>query len=88
MRAIIAGGTGFIGRELVRELREHGWDILILSRNPGKVAAGLAALVERHRPDEVILTGQIHDQAARLHSFEIAAEAMRKIGAPSPTAAG
>ncbi|WP_272698890.1 TIGR01777 family oxidoreductase [Desulfovibrio sp. Fe33] len=39
MRAIIAGGTGFIGRELVRELREHGWEILILSRNPGKVAA-------------------------------------------------
>jgi hypothetical protein len=39
VRAIIAGGTGFIGRELVRELREHGWEILILSRNPGKVAA-------------------------------------------------
>lgn len=39
MRAIIAGGTGFIGRELVRELREHDWEILILSRNPGKVAA-------------------------------------------------
>lgn len=39
MRAVIAGGTGFIGRELVRELREHGWEILILSRNPGKVAA-------------------------------------------------
>ncbi|WFS62706.1 TIGR01777 family oxidoreductase [Pseudodesulfovibrio thermohalotolerans] len=39
MRAIIAGGTGFIGRELVRELREHGWEILILSRNPGKVAS-------------------------------------------------
>jgi hypothetical protein len=39
VRAIIAGGTGFIGRELVRELREHGWEILILSRNPGKVAS-------------------------------------------------
>ena len=39
MRAIIAGGTGFIGRELVRELREHGWEIMVLSRNPGKVAA-------------------------------------------------
>ena len=29
------------------------------------------------RPDELILTGQIHDHAARLRSFEIAAEAMR-----------
>lgn len=38
MRAIIAGGTGFIGRELARELREHGWEIVVLSRNPGKVA--------------------------------------------------
>ncbi|RJL06966.1 LLM class flavin-dependent oxidoreductase [Paracoccus aestuarii] len=35
----------------------------------------LAALVDRHRPDEVILTGQIHDRTARLRSFEIAAEA-------------
>ncbi|MCJ2165625.1 TIGR01777 family oxidoreductase [Pseudodesulfovibrio sp. S3] len=39
MRAIIAGGTGFIGRALVRELKEHGWEIVVLSRNPGKVAA-------------------------------------------------
>ena len=37
---------------------------------------GLAAFIERHAPDEVILTGQIHDQPARLHSFEIAAEVM------------
>lgn len=39
MRAIIAGGTGFIGRALVRELKEHGWEIVVLSRRPGKVAA-------------------------------------------------
>ena len=30
-------------------------------------------------PDELILTGQIHDHAARLRSFEIAAEAMADI---------
>lgn len=35
----------------------------------------LAALVETHRPDEIILTGQVHDHAKRLRSFEIAAEA-------------
>ena len=28
------------------------------------------------RPDELILTGQIHDHAARLRSFEIAAEVL------------
>ncbi|WP_405405180.1 LLM class flavin-dependent oxidoreductase [Paracoccus sp. Ld10] len=35
----------------------------------------LERLVETYRPDEVILTGQIHDHTARLRSFEIAAEA-------------
>ncbi|MEF2548399.1 LLM class flavin-dependent oxidoreductase [Aurantimonas sp. E1-2-R+4] len=39
----------------------------------------LARFVETYAPDEVILTGQIHDHAARKRSFEIAAEAMREI---------
>ena len=51
--------------------------------SPDRVAAELSALIDRHRPDEVILTGQIHDHAARLRSFEIAAEAMQAIGARS-----
>ncbi|MFH1915416.1 MAG: TIGR01777 family oxidoreductase [Pseudomonadota bacterium] len=38
MRAIIAGGTGFIGQALVAELRGAGWEIVVLSRSPGKVA--------------------------------------------------
>ncbi|QDC09609.1 LLM class flavin-dependent oxidoreductase [Oceanicola sp. D3] len=40
------------------------------------VAAKLDALIARYAPDEVILTGQIHDHAARLRSFEIAAEVL------------
>ncbi|WP_295044522.1 LLM class flavin-dependent oxidoreductase [uncultured Paracoccus sp.] len=39
----------------------------------------LQALIARYRPDEVILTGQIHDHQARLHSFRIAAEVMRSL---------
>ena len=39
----------------------------------------LAALIDSHRPDEVILTGQIHDHQARLRSFLIAAEAMKQL---------
>ncbi|WP_410217061.1 LLM class flavin-dependent oxidoreductase [Paracoccus sp. (in: a-proteobacteria)] len=35
----------------------------------------LAQLVETYRPDELILTGQIHDHKARLRSFELAAQA-------------
>jgi luciferase family oxidoreductase group 1 len=46
--------------------------------SPGTVREGLRAFVERHRPDELILTGQIHDHAARLRSFEIAAEVLRE----------
>lgn len=38
MRAIIAGGTGFIGQALVSELKDNGWEIVVLSRSPGKVA--------------------------------------------------
>lgn len=40
-----------------------------------RVRDQLSRLVETYRPDEVILTGQIHDHTARLRSFEIAAEA-------------
>ena len=43
---------------------------------PGRVRDRLAALIGRYRPDEVILTGMIHDPAARLRSFALAAEAM------------
>jgi luciferase family oxidoreductase group 1 len=39
------------------------------------VRAGLEALTERTGADEIILTAQIYDHAARLHSFEIAAQA-------------
>ena len=38
MRAIIAGGTGFIGQALAAELKANGWEIVVLSRAPGKVA--------------------------------------------------
>ncbi|MBB3948954.1 LLM class flavin-dependent oxidoreductase [Aureimonas jatrophae] len=48
--------------------------------DPAEVREGLASLVSRYRPDEIILTGQIHDHAARLRSFTIAAEAMASLG--------
>ncbi|MFS4579977.1 LLM class flavin-dependent oxidoreductase [Phaeobacter sp. C3_T13_0] len=43
------------------------------------VAADLSAIVEHYQPDEVIITGQIHDHDARLRSFEIAAEVLSTI---------
>ncbi|MEN9061763.1 LLM class flavin-dependent oxidoreductase [Ponticoccus litoralis] len=51
---------------------------------PAQVREQIGRLVETHRPDEVILTGQIHDHAARLRSFEIAAEVLQGCGAAVP----
>ena len=47
--------------------------------SPDTVKAQLAALIARHQPDEIMLTGMIHDHAARLRSFRIAAEAMAAV---------
>jgi len=40
-----------------------------------------AKLIEAYQPDEVMISGQIHDPAARIRSFEIAAEVMQSLGA-------
>jgi luciferase family oxidoreductase group 1 len=44
-----------------------------------QVRGQLRQLIDTYQPDEVILTGQIHDHAARLRSFEIAAEVMQNL---------
>ncbi len=40
-----------------------------------EIKAGIAEFVARHRPDELMLTGNLFDHAARLESFAIAARA-------------
>ena len=47
--------------------------------SPETVQAQLTALIDRYQPDEVILSGQIHDHAARVRSLQIAAEVMTTI---------
>ncbi|MCW1919431.1 LLM class flavin-dependent oxidoreductase [Rhodobacter sp. KR11] len=49
--------------------------------SPATVQSRLKALIARHQPDEVILTGMTHSHAARLDSFRIGAEAMQALGA-------
>ncbi len=51
---------------------------------PETVRQQIEGFVARYRPDELILTGQIHDHVARLRSFEIVAEALG--GAPTDKA--
>ena len=43
--------------------------------DPQQVGEGLAAFAARHRPDEMMLTANIFDHAARLRSFELAMQA-------------
>ena len=47
---------------------------------------GLSQIVARYRPDELMVTGMIHDHAARVRSFEIAAAALSDIQATSQAA--
>lgn len=44
--------------------------------DPATVKSQLEQFRAQYTPDEMILTGQIHDHAARLRSFEIAAEVL------------
>jgi len=40
MKIVIAGGTGFVGEPLVRQLIARGDDVAVLSRHPARVKAG------------------------------------------------
>jgi luciferase family oxidoreductase group 1 len=48
---------------------------------PAVVERGLRALIAETAADELMVTGQIFDHAARLRSFEIAAEVHDRLGA-------
>jgi luciferase family oxidoreductase group 1 len=45
--------------------------------SPQTVRSGISGFIERTRPDELIVTSQVFDHAARLRSFEIAADILR-----------
>jgi luciferase family oxidoreductase group 1 len=48
--------------------------------SPSTVEAWVRDFVARHRPDELIVTANIHDPAARLRSYELAMQALGAIG--------
>jgi luciferase family oxidoreductase group 1 len=45
--------------------------------SPATVRRGIQAFVDEHRPDELLLTANVFDHAARLRSFELAIQACR-----------
>ncbi|MBE1160833.1 LLM class flavin-dependent oxidoreductase [Dyella acidiphila] len=46
---------------------------------PDTVRAGLAAFIERHRPDELMITANVFDHAQRKRSFELAMQAREQL---------
>jgi len=66
----------------LREMVDEALSVTAVG-SPDTVRKALLGFVERYEPEELILTGQIHDHRARLRSFEIAAQVM---GSPAADA--
>lgn len=85
-----AGTPGPLPRPVER-LEDHldpGWISVAQSRftvsaigSEATVKTQMAALLERYKPDEVIVNAQIWDHEARLKSVEIGARVLRALGA-------
>ncbi|MEW6568994.1 MAG: NAD-dependent epimerase/dehydratase family protein [Chloroflexota bacterium] len=68
MRVLVTGGTGFIGRSLVRGALGRGWEVVVLARRPEALAArSLAALGAR------LVMGDLTDRGSSRAAFEVAA---------------
>jgi nucleoside-diphosphate-sugar epimerase len=81
MKVFVTGGTGFIGGEIVRQLRQRGDDVVCLARSPekgAKVAALGAELVAGDLGDEAALRAGMEGCDAVIH-----AAAMYEIGIPA-----
>jgi dihydroflavonol-4-reductase len=81
VKVFVTGGTGFIGGEVVRQLRERGDEVACLVRSPGK-AASLSALGCE------LVAGDLGDEAAIRKGMEgcdaaIHAAAMYEVGIPA-----
>jgi nucleoside-diphosphate-sugar epimerase len=81
MKVFVTGGTGFIGGEVVRQLRERGDDVVCLARNPEK-AAKLSAqgcqIVSGDLGDAEVIRGGMEGCDAVVH-----AAAMYEVGIPA-----
>jgi hypothetical protein len=47
--------------------------------SPSTVKTQLSAIIDKYRPDELLVTGMIHDHAARVRSFEIAGDVLTQL---------
>lgn len=54
--------------------------------SPATVRRELTALIARHQPDEIIITGMMHDHTARVRSLQIAADILSDLVTPAAAA--
>jgi luciferase family oxidoreductase group 1 len=69
----------------LKAMLDHSLSCAVVG-SPQTVRAGLAAFVARTGADELMITGQIFDHAARLRSFEIVADATKSLAGGSESA--
>ncbi|HEX2518211.1 MAG TPA: LLM class flavin-dependent oxidoreductase [Castellaniella sp.] len=67
---------------MARELLDHILSCTAIG-SPDTVARQMQAFVDETQPDELIVTCNMYDHAARLHSFEIVAQVHEKVLAPA-----
>lgn len=74
-----------VSDEISAPIMEHVVQALSCSAtgSPETVRRDLGALVAKYQPDELIVTGMIHDHDARVKSFEISAHALSDIAQTS-----
>jgi len=61
----------------------HTWTAPLVCGDPGRVRAELLALAARTGADEMMLTTMVHSSAARLHSYELVADAWNDAAVPT-----
>ena len=81
MKVFVTGGTGFIGGEVVRQLRDRGDEVVCLVRSPGKATKLTALGCE-------LVSGDLGDEAALRQGMSgcdaaIHAAAMYEVGIPA-----
>jgi GlcNAc-P-P-Und epimerase len=54
MKVLVTGSSGFIGRALVRQLKEAGWNVGGLDKEPGPATAFVCNILDAARLDEVV----------------------------------
>lgn len=78
MLALVTGATGFVGREVVKELHRSGYKIRVLARSPEKAAAQFKSIPLEIYPGDITqpqtLEGAMHEVKAIIHLVGIIVE--------------